>query len=1307
MKHNPSQIIALSDSGSDSDQGPPKNNRASTATRPVRKDLNDHGTDEQVDVRHRPMSPSTAAAPFLARLRDLADNPAKRSTARPPQSPSPRPLTKNPLRKSPLNTSSITPIPSPVRERSRTSLTAPFLEERSTSQSKSTVPSKSSTSPTKQRPGVRNADLSTAHQGPQSQILNHKQSPGFAISSSPVVSTPPTARNGQNHGTPSGNAKPLSKTPPNVANSLVCSNCARVHLECDGKTPFCGHCQEQGVARPYRGPPNSTEKSKTPVLKLDMTSPARYTSSETTKKTNLQKEQSSSESDDSSEGEISDSSSPDLDQGPPLRLVFRPQPSQNSDAEQEAPTDQQSQKHGVIEVEKDERLEEGGSVEEDGGAEGSSAMGGEHEDDDCISVSSDSSVESIEEATLRPSVQSVTNILKRIRQQLREYQQANVLADLRQATIDVRKYGGPRLDPSLPDPFKTLTEERRRGWDPDAEQNKDVEVIPAPQKCYHTDSIILPKSKSIGRVNSSFLAPNIRTATHRAYDDEDEDDPDSSIKYEEFELRYKTDFQGMEQQRLCQELIYLWEPWVEELLKRLQIQKSDVLYFFTQDHFEPDRRIEFKCSEASRTAWRTEQQSVCNTCKLADPQSRQSYLGEDFKRLPRPDDRSLVFAGLAARAFHKMTGSSLWHIALGSTIQPRHMDSGAATMQDPGFCLICFRHQCPDHGSYEEPPDDDEGPQTSRAFINDDESDRNVRKFVSLPSAKRDVENKSHICGIFCVESSTNLRQILGRQLNGSISGESRPPENYIRPILADEHLCSSSCFWDVTNRRDITVSEVEFRPFVSESQKMCVEKLMGFYLYNKRGPCLISRVIKEVSCMTIFNHIIFSIFRVKHPPSPCPTATNISPTPGGSSQTARGKKKPAQIIDVSRSADLEKREPFFPCSHEGPCINNPACSCGTSKVHCEWFCGCDESCKRRFRGCTCRAGGNKICFEDNRCECWKVNRECDPHLCGRCGVLEVLDSFNKYRDDIRKGRCRNNRIQLGVPANTTRAPSQVQGYGLYALTDIPSGDFIGEYVGEIISKTEGDRRGALYHLRNQEYLFALNATQEIDASNHGNKTRYMNNSLKEENVNVEPKSLWCNGQARIGLFAKRRVDAGEELLWTYGYSEEHVKNFWEPGEKPASDRALLPYSAERVTRTTGTDKLAKAASNNAREDCSSQSRMLLQQLKRRREDGQSHGARSGADEEAAHSSMQGSRGSPADETTQDPPTEDAEDSDYDARAHVSEDEWDAESDLDGSRKKRTKMQRRRRTSNNGANDKRGRERASNHKHGKRRQNSR
>ncbi|KAK5242686.1 hypothetical protein LTR40_012694, partial [Exophiala xenobiotica] len=108
------------------------------------------------------------------------------------------------------------------------------------------------------------------------------------------------------------------------------------------------------------------------------------------------------------------------------------------------------------------------------------------------------------------------------------------------------------------------------------------------------------------------------------------------------------------------------------------------------------------------------------------------------------------------------------------------------------------------------------------------------------------------------------------------------------------------------------------------------------------------------------------------------------------------------------------------------------------------------------------------------RCDCWSHNRECDPFLCGKCGVLEVLDSYNKYDDDMRKGRCKNNRIQLGLPAPTTKAPSQVQGYGLYSRAEIMAGDFIGEYTGEIISINEGDRRGAMYHVLKQEYLFTI-----------------------------------------------------------------------------------------------------------------------------------------------------------------------------------------------------------------------------------------
>ncbi len=402
----------------------------------------------------------------------------------------------------------------------------------------------------------------------------------------------------------------------------------------------------------------------------------------------------------------------------------------------------------------------------------------------------------------------------------------------------------------------------------------------------------------------------------------------------------------------------------------------------------------------------------------------------------------------------------------------------------------------------------------------------------------------------------------------------SSPVKEHVRRILADDQLCSRSCFWDVSNRRDIKASEVKFQPFLSASQKALVEKLIPFYLHNPRGPCLISRVIKDVDCLMVFNHMVFAMNNPPHPQDTVGALSDAGIGQSGSNQTGK-KKRVVTVMDTTKTADLANRPAFLPCSHEGPCHSSSICACASDKVHCEQFCGCDKSCSRRFRGCTCKAGGRKMCFEDSRCECWTHSRECDPHLCGTCGVVEVLDSVNKYTDEIRTGRCKNNRIQLALPAPTTKAPSQVQGYGLYSRAEILMGDYIGEYTGEIISRSEGNRRGTIYHLINQEYLFNLNQDQEIDASKIGNKMRFMNNSQREEYINVEAKSLFCSGVVRIGLFARRDIRAGAELLWKYGYSAELVKFFWEPGEKPTTDRALIPYSNERLARNTGKNKLA------------------------------------------------------------------------------------------------------------------------------------
>jgi hypothetical protein len=191
-------------------------------------------------------------------------------------------------------------------------------------------------------------------------------------------------------------------------------------------------------------------------------------------------------------------------------------------------------------------------------------------------------------------------------------------------------------------------------------------------------------------------------------------------------------------------------------------------------------------------------------------------------------------------------------------------------------------------------------------------------------------------------------------------------------------------------------------------------------------------------------------------------------------------------------------RKEYEPCNHAGPCTIT-SCICLRSSGFCEKFCSCSRECKHRFQGCRCRKG---VC-KTNMCPCFAASRECDPDLCGLCGVSIHPIFLNQVYDHIRNNpdqmesfhMCSNSNIRRHNTKRVYIGRSNIHGWGAFLAESADRNDFIMEYCGEIITQDEADRRGKIYDKTDSSFLFNLNEEVVIDATRKGNKAKYVNHS--------------------------------------------------------------------------------------------------------------------------------------------------------------------------------------------------------------------
>ena len=165
------------------------------------------------------------------------------------------------------------------------------------------------------------------------------------------------------------------------------------------------------------------------------------------------------------------------------------------------------------------------------------------------------------------------------------------------------------------------------------------------------------------------------------------------------------------------------------------------------------------------------------------------------------------------------------------------------------------------------------------------------------------------------------------------------------------------------------------------------------------------------------------------------------------------------------------------------------------------------------FLACQCTP--EHPCNDDSTCVNRAIHIECDPRNCP-VGTL-----------------CQNQRMQKCQNAKTLPFYTGSRGWGLKADQDLSAGDFVIEYIGEILDMDMCKERIKRAHQTstNNFYMLTLDQGLIIDAGQKSNQARFINHSC---NPNCETRKWRVKGESRIGIFANQDIKAGSELTFDY-----------------------------------------------------------------------------------------------------------------------------------------------------------------------------
>ncbi|KAH9900388.1 histone-lysine N-methyltransferase [Xylariomycetidae sp. FL2044] len=208
-----------------------------------------------------------------------------------------------------------------------------------------------------------------------------------------------------------------------------------------------------------------------------------------------------------------------------------------------------------------------------------------------------------------------------------------------------------------------------------------------------------------------------------------------------------------------------------------------------------------------------------------------------------------------------------------------------------------------------------------------------------------------------------------------------------------------------------------------------------------------------------------------------------------------------AQLFDDSPDATEES------CKHFQAI---PDCLYGSKSLGSTEHDALDCDCNEDWRG-----DMNHACGEDSNCINRATKMECVDQDCN-CG-----------------NGCQNQRFQRRQYASVSVIKTEKKGFGLRADKTLHAHDFIFEYIGEVINEPTFRRRMVQYDKEGIKHFYFMSLTKHefVDATKKGNLGRFCNHSC---NPNCYVDKWVVGNKLRMGIFAGRRIQAGEELVFNY-----------------------------------------------------------------------------------------------------------------------------------------------------------------------------